>query len=107
MLEELVEREIPGGQDAMKRLLSAIDKELDDLPDDFKMPTAEKIKLSAREILGAMDSSQEKEFIYVSQRREPETLECIQRLKQHYGVFIYEIYGEDFVKTYLETGKEK
>lgn len=51
--------------------------------------------------------SQEKEFIYVSQRREPETLECIQRLKQHYGVFIYEIYGEDFVKTYLETGKEK
>ena len=63
LLEELVEREIPGGQDAMKRLLSAIEKELDDLPDDFKISTAEKIKLSAREILGAMDNSQEKEFI--------------------------------------------
>ena len=44
LLEELVEREIPGGQDAMKRLLSAIEKELDDLPDDFKISTAEKIK---------------------------------------------------------------
>lgn len=63
LLEELVEREIPGGQEAMNRLLEALDKELEDLPDDFKMPTAEKIKLSAREILGAMDESSEKEFI--------------------------------------------
>ena len=63
LLEELVEQEIPGGQEAMHKLLAAIDKELEDLPDNFKMPTAEKIKLNAREILGAMDNSEEKEFI--------------------------------------------
>ncbi len=63
LLDELVEREIVDGRVGLERVVEAIDKELEDLPDDFKISTAEKIKLSAREVLGAMDTSTEKEFI--------------------------------------------
>ena len=63
LLEDLIDQQIPGGRDTLNRLASAIDKELNDLPDDLKISTAEKIKLNAREILGAIDDSDEKEYI--------------------------------------------
>ncbi len=63
LLEEVVDREIPGGRIGMERLAKAIDQEIEDLPDDFKLSTEEKIKLNAREILGRMDTSEEQEDI--------------------------------------------
>lgn len=51
--------------------------------------------------------SQEKEFIYVAQRREQETMKRIAQIEQRYRMKVYGIYGEDFEKTYIEKIKHK
>lgn len=63
LLEDLVEQDVPGGRAGIKRLVDSIDKEIENLPDDFKTSTAEKIRLNAREILGKIDTSTEREEI--------------------------------------------
>lgn len=49
--------------------------------------------------------SHEKEYIYISQRRETDTETMVNQLSQHYGVNVYKIYGEDYTETYLKSGK--
>ena len=61
LLEDLVDVEIPGGRASLERLVSSLEKEIEDLPIDFQQSTSEKIKLNAREILGAIDTSNVKE----------------------------------------------
>lgn len=51
--------------------------------------------------------SQEKSFLYISQRREGETEQKLRRLEQGYGVSLHRIYGEDYEATFLKSeGKE-
>lgn len=63
LLDELVDREIEGGKEALERLAQALDKELDGLPDDLKLSTKDKMELDAKAVLGALDTSNEKEYI--------------------------------------------
>ena len=63
LLDELIDREIEGGREALERLMQALDKELDGLPDDLKLSTKDKIELDAKAVLGALDTSNEKEYI--------------------------------------------
>ena len=63
LLEDFVDKEIPGGRETVETTLKAVEKEFENLPDDYKTSTAEKIRLNAREILGKLDTSTEKEFI--------------------------------------------
>lgn len=44
--------------------------------------------------------AQEKEYIYISQRREGESLAVTNGMKKQYGVQMHELYGEDFVPVY-------
>ena len=63
LLDELVDREIEGGKEALERLAQALDKELDGLPDDLKLSTKDKMELDARALLGELDTSNKKENI--------------------------------------------
>ena len=63
LLEDTVDQDVPEGRIGMERVVEAIDKELEILPDEFKTSTAEKVKLNAREILGRIDTSTEREEI--------------------------------------------
>lgn len=63
LLEDSVEQDVPDGRIGMEKVVEAIDKELETLPDNFKTSTAEKIKLNAREILGKIDTSTAREEI--------------------------------------------
>ena len=54
-----------------------------------------------------MNFSHEKEFIYVSQRREAETEMLVKQLSNHYGINVYQIYGEDYTDSYLKMVKGK
>ena len=47
--------------------------------------------------------SEEKSFVYVSQRRETETEEQLCRAERQYGVVLHRIYGEDFEEAYLTS----
>ena len=51
--------------------------------------------------------SQEKEFIYVAQRREQETMKKMAQIEQRYCIKVHGIYGEDYEKTYIEKIKYK
>lgn len=51
--------------------------------------------------------SHEKEFIYVSQRRETDTEMMIHQLSHYYGVNVHTIYGEDYIDSYLKSVKGK
>ena len=51
--------------------------------------------------------SQEKEFVYLCQRREDETEAAVSRLEQQYRIHFHRIYGEDFEATYLEEEKRR
>lgn len=50
--------------------------------------------------------SHEKEYIYISQRREEDTASKVDYLSRYYGVNVYQIYGEDYKEAYLKSGKE-
>ena len=63
LLDEIVEQDVEGGRAAVQGVVDALDKEIEGLPDDLKLSTAEKMKLSAREILGQIDTSNEKEVM--------------------------------------------
>lgn len=54
-----------------------------------------------------MNFSQEKEFIYISQRREKDTEELVKQLSGHYGTYVFQLYGEDYVDTYIKDIKER
>ncbi|MBP5534794.1 MAG: hypothetical protein J6Y03_04740 [Alphaproteobacteria bacterium] len=95
LLEDLVDREIPDGRDGMKRVMEAIDEEFEYLPDEFKTSTAEKIKLNAREILGKIDTSTEREII----EKAPDGFEL---MDDPYEASTQQII-EDFEKTELEA----
>ena len=47
--------------------------------------------------------SEEKSFVYVCQRREPETEQQLLSLERQYGVELHRVYGEDFEEAYLAT----
>ncbi len=49
-----------------------------------------------------LNLSQEKEFVYVCQRRDEETEAAIARVEQQYKIHFHRIYGEDFEAAYLE-----
>ena len=51
--------------------------------------------------------SQEKEVIYVAQRREQESTKKIAQMEQRYRIKVHSIYGEDYEKTYIEKIKHK
>ena len=51
--------------------------------------------------------SQEKSFLYVSQRREEETEQKLKRLEQGYGVSLHRVYGEDYEEAFLENEKRE
>lgn len=51
--------------------------------------------------------SQEKEFIYIAQRREQETQKRIVEIEHRYRTKVYGIYGEDYEQTYIEQIKHK
>lgn len=51
--------------------------------------------------------SQEKAFVYLSQRREEETSAVIRSLERRYGVKITCIYGEDYEEKYLEEYRRR
>lgn len=63
LLDEIIEQDVAGGRAAVQGVVDALDKEIEGLPDDLKLSTAEKVKLSAREILGQIDTSNEKEVM--------------------------------------------
>ena len=46
--------------------------------------------------------SQEKEFVYICQRRNDETEATVSRVEQRYKIHFHRIYGEDFEAAYLE-----
>lgn len=49
-----------------------------------------------------MNFSQEKEFVYLSLRREDETGELIKQMERQYGQKVTCLYGEDFEEAFLE-----
>ncbi len=49
-----------------------------------------------------LNLSQEKEFVYLCQRREDETEAAIVRVEQRYKIHFRRLYGEDFEAAYLE-----
>lgn len=51
--------------------------------------------------------SGEKELVYVSQRREPETAGIIKSMERKYGVELYCIYGEDYEELYREECRKR
>lgn len=51
--------------------------------------------------------SYEKEYIYISQRREADTTSMVNLLSHHYGVNVHQIYGEDYTESYLKSVKGK
>ena len=51
--------------------------------------------------------SQEKEFVYISLRREDDTQELIKRMERQYGQHITCLYGEDFENSFLEEKRER
>ena len=63
LLDEIVEKDVAGGRQAVQKVLDALDKEIEGLPDDLRLSTAERMELSAREVLGEIDMKQEKEDI--------------------------------------------
>ena len=46
--------------------------------------------------------AQEKEFVYICQRRNEETEAAVMRVEQQYKIHFHRIYGEDFETAYLE-----
>ena len=63
ILDEIVEKDVAGGRQAVQKVLDALDKEIEGLPDDLRLSTAKRMELSAREVLGEIDMKQEKEDI--------------------------------------------
>jgi len=51
--------------------------------------------------------SQEKEFVYISQRRHEETEGAILRVEQQYKIKFRRIYGEDYEQVYLEEEERR
>lgn len=51
--------------------------------------------------------SGEKELVYVSQRREPETAGMIKNMERHYGAELHCIYGEDYEELYREECRKR
>ena len=49
-----------------------------------------------------LNLSQEKEFVYICQRRNDETEAALSRAEQRYKIQIHRMYGEDFEAVYLE-----
>jgi len=54
-----------------------------------------------------LNLSQEKEFVYVCQRRDDETLASIARIEQRYKIHFRCLYGEDFETVYLEEENKR
>ena len=54
-----------------------------------------------------LNLSEEKEFVYVCQRRDDETEAEISRVEQRYKIHFHRIYGEDFEAVYLEETNRK
>lgn len=54
-----------------------------------------------------LNLSQEKEFVYVCQRRNEETEAAISRVEQRYKIKFRRLYGEDFEAAYLEEEKKR
>jgi len=63
LLDEIIEHDVAGGRETVKKIKSALEDEIAGLPDDLKLSTPEKVKLSAQEILGKLDTSSEDEDI--------------------------------------------
>lgn len=54
-----------------------------------------------------MNLSQEKEFVYVCQRRDEETEAAVARVEQRYKIHFRRLYGEDFEAVYLEEENKR
>ncbi len=93
LLEEVIDAEVPGGREGMQNLLKALEKELEDLPENLK-PVEEKNEVDPRQVLGEMDTSQEKEFIGPA----PDGFEMIEDP--------YEVSPEKIIEDYKKTEEE-
>lgn len=98
LLDEIVEKDVAGGRQAVQKVLDALDKEIEGLPDDLRLSTAERMELSAREVLGEIDMKQEKEDIGAP----PDGFEL---MDDPYAVSTEQIIS-DFEKTEKEAEKQ-
>ena len=98
LLDEIIEADVVGGRETVKKIKDAVEAEIEGLPDDFKLSTAEKIKLSAKDILGQIDTSTEKEDIGAP----PDGFEL---MDDPYAVSAEQIIS-DFEKTEQEAEKQ-
>ncbi len=51
--------------------------------------------------------SEEKEFVYICQRRNEETEAAVARVERRYNIHFHRIYGEDFETAYLEAENKR
>ncbi len=93
LLEEVIDTEVPGGREGMENLLEALEKELEDLPENLK-PAQEQNEVDPRKILGEMDTSQEKEYIGPA----PDGFELMEDP--------YEVSPEKIIEDYKKTEEE-
>lgn len=93
LLEEVIDTEVPGGREGMQSLLDALEKELEDLPENLK-PIEENTNIDPHKILGELDTSSEKEYIGPA----PDGFELIEDP--------YEVSPEKIIEDYKKTEEE-